>query len=81
MNDIKGKYTCDACRYTFESDKLPDLCLTAVNYKYAGQANPRYMSMNIVLTMKKSKKAAVQRPLISNYYFIVVICQFPLNVV
>ena len=24
MNDIKEKYTCDACRYTFESDKLPD---------------------------------------------------------
>lgn len=26
MNDIKEKYTCDACRYTFESDKLPDRC-------------------------------------------------------
>ena len=26
MNDIKGKYTCDACRYTFESDKLPERC-------------------------------------------------------
>ena len=57
------------------------VALTAENYKCAGQANPRYMSMNIVLTMKQSKKTAVQRPLISNYYFIVVICQFPLNVV
>lgn len=26
MNDIKEKYTCDACRYAFESDKLPDRC-------------------------------------------------------
>ena len=26
MNDIKEKYTCDACRYTFESDKLLDRC-------------------------------------------------------
>ena len=26
MSDIKEKYTCDACRYTFESDKLPDRC-------------------------------------------------------
>ena len=26
MNDIKEKYTCDACRYTFESDKLPKRC-------------------------------------------------------
>ncbi len=26
MNNIKEKYTCDACRYTFESDKLPDRC-------------------------------------------------------
>lgn len=25
MNDIK-KYTCDACRYTFESDKFPNRC-------------------------------------------------------
>ena len=26
MNDPKEKYTCDACRYTFELDKLPDRC-------------------------------------------------------
>ena len=26
MNDTKEKYTCDACRYTFELDKLPDRC-------------------------------------------------------
>lgn len=26
MDSMKEKYTCDACRYTFESDKLPDRC-------------------------------------------------------
>jgi len=26
MSDIKEKYTCDACRYTFESDKLLERC-------------------------------------------------------
>ena len=36
------------------------VALTAVNYKYAGQANLRYKSMNIVFTMKKNKKSAVQ---------------------
>ena len=34
------------------------VALTAANYKYAGQANLRYMSMNIVLTRRKSKKSA-----------------------
>ena len=36
------------------------VALTAVNYKYAGQANLRYMSMNIVLTTIMRKKSAVQ---------------------
>ena len=40
------------------------VALTAANYKYAGQANLRYMNMNIVLTRRKSKKSAVQRPMI-----------------
>lgn len=26
IDGTKEKYTCDACRYTFESDKLPDRC-------------------------------------------------------
>ena len=26
MNDINEKYNCDACRYTFESDKFPKRC-------------------------------------------------------
>ena len=26
MDSMKEKYTCDACRYTFESDKLPVRC-------------------------------------------------------
>ena len=34
------------------------VALTAANYKYAGQANLRYMNMNIVLTRRKSKKSA-----------------------
>ncbi len=34
------------------------VALTEANYKYAGQANLRYMNMNIVLTRRKSKKSA-----------------------
>lgn len=80
MNNIKEKYTCDACRYTFESDKLPDRCPDCGKLQVRRASESEiYMNMNIVLTRRKSKKSAVQRPLILNYYFIVAICQFPLN--
>ena len=63
MNNIKEKYTCDACRYTFESDKLPDRCPDCGKLQVRRASESEiYMNMNIVLTRRKSKKSAVQRP-------------------
>ncbi len=55
MNDIKEKYTCDACRYTFESDKLPERCPDCGKLQVRRASKSRYMSINIVLTTRKSK--------------------------